>query len=275
MKIKNIMNIAVILLIFYLVFLITIYFMQDRMLYFPDREILITPRDIGLEYEEVSLKTRDNVTISGWYIPSENEKGVLLFCHGNAGNISHRMDSIRIFHGLGFSVLIFDYRGYGHSEGKPSEKGTYLDAEAAWNYLIVEKQKSPDRIILFGRSLGAAIAAESARRHYPAGIILESSFISVPEMGTHYYPWIPVRLLSKFDYTTIDKIKSITCPKLIIHSPDDEIVPFEHGRRLFENAGQSKEFLQIKGSHNEGFLTSGNLYIEGLESFCRRCLHEK
>jgi len=148
-KIKKLMNVIVILLVFYLAFLITIYFMQDRMLYFPDREVVQTPNDIGLEYEEVSIQTKDNVTISGWYIPAKHERGVLLFCHGNAGNISHRLESISIFHNLGLSVLIFDYRGYGKSEGKTSEKGTYLDAESAWNYLVEVKQKSPDRIILF------------------------------------------------------------------------------------------------------------------------------
>lgn len=269
------MNVVLILLVFYLAFLITIYFMQDRMLYYPDREVLQTPEDRGLEYEEVSLKTKDNVTVSGWYIPAKHEKGVLLFCHGNAGNISHRLESINIFHNMGLSVLIFDYRGYGKSEGKPSEKGTYRDAEAAWNYLVEEKRKAPDRIILFGRSLGAAIAADIALKKIPAGLILESSFLSVPEMGKKHYPWIPVRLLSKYDYATIDKIRSITCPKLIIHSPDDEIVPFEHGKSLFEEALQHKQFLEIKGGHNEGFLLSGDLYLGGLKNFVQKCLKEK
>jgi fermentation-respiration switch protein FrsA (DUF1100 family) len=274
-KIKRIMNLAIIVLVFYLAFLVTIYFVQDKMIYFPEREILITPKDIGLEYEDVSLQTKDNVTITGWYIPSEPEKGVLLFCHGNAGNISHRLESISIFHGLGLSVLIFDYRGYGNSEGKPSERGTYLDAESAWKYLLEVKQTSPDRIIVFGRSLGAAIAADSALRRRPAGLILESSFLSVPEMGKKYYPWIPVKLLSKYDYSTIDKITSITCPKLIIHSADDEIVPFEHGKALYEKAPQPREFLHIKGGHNEGFLLSGDLYREGLKKFVHQCLKEK
>ncbi len=275
MKIKKLMNVVIILLVFYLAFLITIYFMQDRMLYFPDREVVQTPNDIGLEYEEASLQTKDNVTISGWYIPAKPEKGVLLFCHGNAGNISHRLESINIFHNLGLSILIFDYRGYGKSQGKPSEKGTYLDAESAWNYLVEVKQKNPDRIIIFGRSLGAAIAADTALKKIPAGLILESCFMSVPDMGKKHYPWIPVKYLSKFHYSTIDKIQSITCPKLIVHSPDDEIVPFEHGTSLFEKAVQPKEFLQIKGGHNEGFLVSGDLYLEGLKSFVHRYLKEK
>ena len=242
------------------------------MLYFPQRDIQQTPKDIGLDYEDVYMKTKDGVTISGWYIPTENEKGVVLFCHGNAGNISHRLESINIFYNMGLSVLIFDYRGYGKSEGKPSEKGTYLDAEAAWNYLVSIKGKPPRKIILFGRSLGAAIAADIALKESPAGLIIESSFLSVFEMGKKYYPWIPVRLISKFDYSTIDKIQSITSPKLIIHSPDDEIIPFEHGKKLFEKAVQPKEFLQIEGGHNEGFLISGNLYLKGIKGFLNKCL---
>ena len=168
--------------------------------------------------------------------------------------------------------MIFDYRGYGKSEGNPSEKGTYLDAEAAWNYLVEVNQKSSDRIIVFGRSLGAAIASDIALKKVPAGLILESSFLSVPDMGKKHYPWIPVKYLSKFHYSTGDKIQSITCPKLIIYSPDDEIVPFEHGKSLFEKAVKPKEFMQIKGGHNEGFLVSGDFYIEGLKRFVNTCL---
>lgn len=265
----------VILLVFYVAFLITIYFMQDRILYYPEREVVQTPLDIGVEYEEVTLQTNDNVTISGWYIPAKHERGVLLFCHGNAGNISHRLASISIFHNVGLSVMIFDYRGYGKSEGNPSEKGTYLDAEAAWDYLVDMKQKSPERIIVFGRSLGAAVATDIALKKIPACLILESSFLSVPEMGKEHYPWIPVKYLSKYHYSTRDKIQSITCPKLIIHSPDDEIVPFEHGKSIFEKAVQPKEFLQIKGGHNEGFLISGDSYIEGLKRFVNTCLKIK
>ena len=246
--------------------------MQDRLLYVPEREIRQTPKDIGLDYEDIYIMTKDKITVTGWYIPAENEEGVILFCHGNAGNISHRLESISIFNSLGLSVLIFDYRGYGRSEGKPSEKGTYLDVEAAWDHLVKTRKKSANKIILFGRSLGAAIAANIALKRKPAGLIIESSFLSVPEIGKKYYPWLPVRLLSKFDYSTISKIQSITCPKFIIHSPDDEIIPFEHGRTLFKKAVHPKEFLQIKGGHNEGFLISGALYREGLKRFVNYCL---
>lgn len=272
---KTLINIGIILFLAYSLILVIVYFKQDRMLYFPEKEILQTPNNISLKYDEINFKTKDGLDISGWYIPAENEKGVLLFCHGNAGNISHRLDSIKIFNSLNLSVLIFDYRGYGKSKGKPSEYGTYLDAEAAWDYLVNVKRKSSTSIILFGRSLGGAVAAEIATRKNPAALIIESCFTSVPDLGKTFYPWLPIKLLSKFKYSTIDKIGSINCPKLIIHSPDDEIISFRHGEMLYEKAFQPKEFLKIKGGHNEGFFTSGKTYSDGIKMFLEKYLIPK
>jgi len=256
----------------YLVILGLVYIRQDSMIYYPVREISNTPGDIGLNFEEVTLKTKDGVTISAWYIPTRHERGVVLFCHGNAGNISHRLDSIRIFHDLKLSVLIFDYRGYGKSEGSPTEEGTYLDAESAWNYLVNIKHTSPEKIILFGRSLGSAVAAEIALNHRAGALIIESGFTSIPDFGRKFFPYLPVRLIARYHYSTIDKVNKIGIPKLFIHSPQDEVIPFEHGVSLFEKAIEPKEFLRITGSHNEGFLISGKAYIEGLNGFISKYL---
>lgn len=269
---KPFISIGIILILSYAVILLVVYLRQDSMLFFPERTLWTTPESEGFSYEEVMLKTNDGVNISAWYVPAENERGVLLFCHGNAGNISHRMDSIRIFHDMNLSVLIFDYRGYGNSEGKPSEDGTYLDAEAAWDYLVRVKQKKPEKVVLFGRSLGAAVAAEIAQRKNPGALILESAFTSVPDIGQSLYPFFPVRLLSKYRYATVEKIADIACPKLIIHSPEDEIIPFRFGQRIFERASQPKEFLSIRGGHNEGFLMSGKIYTEGIRKFLEKYL---
>ncbi len=258
---------GIFLLLVYSVLVGVIYFKQDSMIYLPRKEMLQTPDETGLEYEEISFMTKDGIRISGWYIEAENEKGVLLFCHGNAGNISYRLDSIRIFNSLNVSVFIFDYRGYGNSHGKPSEHGTYLDADAAWDYLINVMRKSPETIVVFGRSLGGAVAAEIALRKSPAGLILESGFTSVPDFGRKLYPWLPVKLILKYKYSTAEKIGRIKCPKLIIHSSEDDIVPVEHGRKLYEKACQPKEFLEIRGGHNDGFLVSGITYTEGLRKF--------
>lgn len=256
----------------YLLILIFLYLKQASILYYPTKELLQTPKDIGLDFEELSLKTSDGINISAWYIPAKDERGAILMCNGNAGNMSYRIDLIRIFNNLNLSILIFDYRGFGKNEGNPTEKGTYLDAEAAWDYLINTKHYPAAKLILYGQSLGGAIAAEMALRHEAAALIIESSFKSVHELGSKFFPYIPVKLISRFHYATIEKIDRINCPKLIIHSPDDEIVPYTHGIALFEKAREPREFLKIKGDHNEGFLFSETVYIDGLDRFISKYL---
>jgi hypothetical protein len=247
-----------------------LFIMQPRLLYYPDmpgRELEATPADVGLVYENVSLHTRDGVQLHAWFIPAERPRATVLFCHGNAGNISHRLDSIRLLHSLGLQVLIFDYRGYGQSEGRPSEKGSYRDVDAAWRYLLDVRGLPEDGIILFGRSLGAAVAADLASRTRPAAVILESAFTSVPDMAAGIYPWLPVRLLSRYRYDNLGKIIQISAPLLLVHSRQDEIIPFSHGERLFKQAREPKQFLEINGGHNDAFLTSRKAYTQGLEAF--------
>lgn len=256
----------------YLCFLLLAYLLQDRLIFFPFQQIESTPAEMGWEYEDLLLPTKDHAVISAWWIPAPKERGVLLYCHGNAGNISHRLAATAIFHDLGLSVLLFDYRGYGKSKGKPSEQGTYRDAEAAWDYLIEIKKRRPDRILLFGKSLGGGIAAEMARQHTAGGLILQSSFTSLPDMAADLFPYLPARLLVKYKYATAEKIAAIPGPKLIVHSPEDEIVPFAHGRTLFQRAGEPKRFLTIHGDHNQGFLASADTYRQGLSDFLDLCL---
>lgn len=245
----------------------TVYLSQRGMIFSPTREVTETPAYIRLKFEEIVLKTKDNIGISAWYIPAQEERAVVLFCHGNAGNNSHRLDSIRLFHDLNLSILIFDYRGYGKSEGSPEEEGTYLDAEAALDYLVNSRHVHPEKIVVFGRSLGGAVAAEIALRHKVGALIIESGFTSVPAIGREYYPFLPVKLLSRYSYATIDKVNKINAPKLFIHSPNDEIIPFQHGKSLYEKASPPKEFLEISGDHNNGFRISGSFYTDGLDRF--------
>jgi len=247
-----------------------VFFMQARLVYYPNqpsRELTASPADIGLEYESITITTSDDIKLHGWFIPVEQARGVLLFFHGNAGNISHRLDLLEIFHTLGLSSLIIDYRGYGQSRGKVTEQGTYLDAEAAWQYLTRERNIPAENIVIFGMSLGGAIAANLAARQQPGALILESTFTSIPDMAANLYPILPVRLLSRFRYDTRGSLSSVTCPVLIIHSPDDEIIPYKNGTTLFEAAKEPKSFLEIRGGHNDGFLTSGRLYVDGLDTF--------
>lgn len=267
---KTLLNFAVILLIGYGVLLGLLWFFQSRLMYFPDIPGVHSdakPSDIGLAYEDVSFRTSDSLTLRGWYIPADSPRGVLLFMHGNAGNITHRLDSIALFNQLKLSVFIFDYRGYGASEGRPSELGTYRDAEAAWRHLVEDRKLPAGRIVLFGRSLGAAVAAQLATRTRPAALIVESAFTSVPDIAARYYWYLPVRIFARFDYGTKSYIKKISCPLLVVHSPDDEIIPFAHGEAIFAAAAEPKSFLRLRGSHNEGFISTGAAYTDGLRAF--------
>ena len=245
---------------------------QSRLIYFPDmpsRELAGTPKQIGLDFESVEFGTDDGVRLHGWFVPAAEPGGTLLFFHGNAGNISHRLDSLRIFHDLGLSTLILDYRGYGQSAGTPSEEGTYRDAEAALRYLQSQRGVAANDVIVFGRSLGAAIAAHLASRHQVRALILESAFTSVPEMAATLYPFLPTSWLVRFSYATKDYVANRSCPLLVIHSRDDEIVPFEQGQALFAAANPPKRFLELRGGHNDGFLASRGVYVKTLEEFLR------
>ena len=250
-----------------------IYFMQPRLLYYPNlptRELTATPAETGLDYEAVTLHTDDGVRLSAWFIPHPAPRATLLFFHGNAGNLSHRIESIRLFHDLGLSVFIIDYRGYGQSEGRPSEAGTYLDAAAAWNYLVDERHIAPQGIVIFGRSLGGAIAAELASHTRPAALIIESAFTSVPNMAARLYPWLPVRWLSRYRYDTHRALETITCPVLIIHSREDDIIPYAEGEQLFAHAREPKRFLEIHGGHGNGWMVSREAYTRGIDGFLER-----
>jgi fermentation-respiration switch protein FrsA (DUF1100 family) len=253
--------------VIYVLIVIILWLFQSHLVYFPRREVESTPDMAGMDFEGVFFQAADGIRLSGWHVPSDDSDDVLLFCHGNAGNISHRLESIGIFHRLGLNVFIFDYRGYGQSEGKPGEMATYLDAAAAWDYLVEERRIDPGRIIIFGRSLGGAVAAWLAKERSPRGLILESSFTSIPDMGAETYPFFPVRLLSRFEYNTREYVGEARCPVLIVHSRNDELVPIHHGREIYEAANDPKEFLEIEGSHNDGFLISGERYREGLGRF--------
>jgi pimeloyl-ACP methyl ester carboxylesterase len=251
----------------YAAFAALLYFYQSSFVYYPDRQLVATPKQFGLSYEAVSFKTTDDLTLSGWYVPAEKARGIILFFHGNAGNISHRMLSIQIFNRLRFSTFIFDYRGYGNSEGQPDEIGTYRDAEAAWQYLVRQRDVDPSTIVVFGRSLGAAIASHLAAEHTPRALIVESAFTSAPDLAARFYPFMPVRWLARFHYATIDHLKKVDCPILVVHSREDEIVPFAHGHALFEEARPPKEFFDINGSHNDALLVTGRRYEQGLDRF--------
>lgn len=259
----------------YLLLALVLYLFQGRMVFLsnlPGRALIASPGDIGLGYEDVSLTTSDHERLHGWYVPAENSRGTLLFFHGNAGNISHRLDSIRIFHELGLDTLIIDYRGYGQSTGKATEQGTYLDAQAAWDYLVNNRGIPADQVIIFGRSLGGAVGAWLGTRHTPAGVIIESSFSSGMDMARQIYPFMPVRLITRLQYPVADYASRLNCPVLVIHSRHDEIIPFAMGQAIYDSVKQPKQFLELSGDHNNGFMISHRDYVTGLEDFTQAIL---
>lgn len=246
------------------------YLRQPDMIFFPTGPLVETPSNWGLDYEEVSMETEDGVRLHGWYIPRAGATRTLLFFHGNAGNISHRGDSVIIFHRLGLNVLIFDYRGYGRSGGSPSEDGLYRDATAAWRYLTQIRGVTGSQIVLFGRSLGGAVAAELASRVQPGGLILESSFSSARDVANALFPLLSRLIILRYNFPAASAIQHAKGPVLVLHSPQDDIIPYGLGRRLFDAAPEPKTFFDLQGDHNSGFIRSQPGYQEALAAFLDR-----
>lgn len=256
----------------YLVMLIYLYFVQKTLVFFPSKDFIATPDQIGLKYEDLNFELDAENKIHAWYFPNNHETitdstKVVLFCHGNAGNISMRFPTIELFNDLNIPFMIFDYRGFGKSTGELSEKSTYEDARRCYQYLIEEKKYKPENIIIFGRSLGGAVATELAKNEKSAGLILESTFSSAKDAGARIFPIFPIRLLLKYNYDSKSKIDRINCPLLVIHSPADDIIPYDMGESLFQLAKEPKTFLKISGLHNErGYLRTPE-YINTIKSF--------
>jgi len=263
---------------------------EEKLIYFPSKypkgvwemtKIHTDEGHIALKIEDCWFSTQDGVKLNGWIWSASPKKSgglspippgmVLLFFHGNAGNITDRADMILRLMVLPLTVFIVDYRGYGKSEGRPSEKGLYLDGEAAWDYLIREQGICPERIVIFGKSLGGAVAVDLATRVEAAGLIVQSSFTSIPDMAKHIIPILP-RFLIRTRMDSINKISRVSRPKLFIHSPADEIVPYRFGHRLFEVASEPKQFYSVPGApHNETYQVGGREYVEVLRRFVRSC----
>jgi len=241
--------------------------LNNRLVYYPQRQWEATPADYNLPYEDVTFLTSDGVRLSAWHIPAKDAAGTVLFCHGNAGNISHRIETISVLHKLGMNVLVFDYRGYGKSEGRPTEAGTYRDAEAAWAYLVEARGEKPERIVIHGRSLGGSVAAHLARDRTAAGLIVESSFYDITELGAELFRWLPVRWLSRLKYRTAEYVKGARCPVLVIHSRDDDMIALHHGQKIFDASPRPKRLLEIHGGHNSAFLDSSDIYNPALRQF--------
>ncbi|MGE5279842.1 MAG: alpha/beta hydrolase [Deltaproteobacteria bacterium] len=228
--------------------------LEQRSVFIPFRAIEQSPEAVGLPYEDVTLSAADGTRLHGWYVPRVSPRATLLFFHGNGGNVSHRVRKIHAFHEMGLAVFIVDYRGYGRSAGRPSEKGLYQDADAAYRYLVKERGVTPSsKLILYGESLGSAVAVDLAARQPAAGVILEGAFTRVAEMARQVFPFVPTAFL-RYRFDSLAKVERVTAPLLVIHSHNDEVVPFGMGRRIFDAAASdAKDIITVYGGHNESF----------------------
>ena len=279
-------NILVSVAIGYCAIVLLVYLFQSRLVFFPDtaREFSATPQTYGLAFESAQIRTVDGETLHGWWIPAEGgspaggsttqgsttggsaTRGIVLLFHGNAGNISHRIDYAQMFNRMGYACLLVDYRGYGKSSGSPSEEGTYQDALAAWNWLQSRGAK-PGDVVIAGESLGGGVASWLAAQHAPRALLLMSAFTSIPELAAKIYPFLPVRLISRISYDNLANLRRIKAPVLIAHSRGDEVVPFAHGEALYAAAGEPKQFLELQGSHNTGFIFAREDWVRAVEKF--------
>ncbi len=261
-----------------LFFLLYVKYFEKKGIYYPTSEIITTPKSDGLDYQEIYLLTGDGVKLNAWFIEAEKPLATLLFCHGNAGNISHRVDIIKMFHNVGLSVFIFDYRGYGRSQGKPSERGLYEDALSSYKYLLQEKEVPPQRIVIYGKSIGANVAINLAFQVKNGLLISDSAFTSALDMGKQLFPFLPrffLKYILGVRFDALSKIKEVTIPKLIIHSKDDEIIPFKYGERLFAQALPPKEFYVLDGSHNEAVFLHYKEYAFTVRRFIEKYLKDQ
>jgi hypothetical protein len=241
---------------------------EQQAMYYPTRDIFRTPAEAGLPFEDVAIATADGETLHGWWLPSGRpEAPVVLFFHGNGGNVSHRLEKLAVFHELGTDTLIIDYRGYGRSSGTPGEHGMYRDARAAYQWLLATRHVPPDRILLYGESLGSAVAVHLAAEVQTGGVIVESGFTSVPDIAQKRLPILPVRWILKHKFETLDKVPRINAPLLILHSREDELFEMSHPERLLAAAQPPKRLVELRGGHNDAFLVSADTYHEALASF--------
>jgi len=262
------------LVVLVLILVVSFYLFYPRVesffIYFPQSRFDFTPEEFRLQYKEAFFDTEDGNRLHGWFFPAEEGGPVLLHFHGNAGNISHRLDLVQPFLGKGFSVFLVDYRGFGKSSGRPSEPGLYKDGLAAWSYLVEKERIAPERIVLHGHSIGGAVAIEVALQKKVRGLVIESAFTSTKDMARTMPLFALFASIFPAHYNNLEKIPRVSAPKLVIHGERDEIVPFAMGQKLFEAATDPKFFYPVKDAgHNDVFIVGGEKYFEIFADFAR------
>lgn len=251
----------------YLLLLIFMYLFQSKLIFLPSSDLLVTPREAALQAEDVWIDTSDGERLHGWYFPNDSTEYIVILSHGNAGNISNRIDIAKFLQETGFSALIYDYRGYGQSSGEPSEEGLYKDIEAVVNFLKMDIGYTEQKMIMYGRSMGGAVASFAATQFNVGGLVLDSAFKNIKSMVSELYPFIP-SFLASYEFPTEQHVKQLTdTPIMIMHSPNDTIVDISHGKALFGTANDPKTFVELRGGHNDNFHASVDIYSQYWKEF--------
>ncbi len=241
-------------------------YIEHKGIFYPSKDILAYPSSSGFSFEDAEIITEDNLKINGWFLQNPKAKYTLLFLHGNAGNIGDRIDKIGMLYELGLNIFIIDYRGFGKSEGKPSESGLYKDASASYHFLVNKRNIAADEVVLYGESLGTAVAVDLASKNNVKALILEGAFSSGKDMAKEIYPFLP-RIIFSSSYNSLAKVRDAKMPKLFIHSREDEIIPYRLARRLYEASPHPKEFVSMNGPHNESFFIFASEYKKAIKEF--------
>lgn len=244
---------------------LVVFLVQGRLLFKPTGPLERTPAELGLKYEDRWIETEADERVHAWHIPHEQARARVLFLHGNMGNIADRLESLGVLHQLGLEVLALDYPGYGKSSGRPSETSCYRAAEAWFEELRSMSPTLP--ILVWGRSMGGGIASKFVNTPGVQAMVLEATFTSMPDVAQEQYPWLPARYLTRVMFPTRERLQRAQFPILIVHSTQDEMIPFAHGQALLAAAGQHGTFIQITGTHGEGYFSSGQSYLRPLKEF--------
>jgi len=275
---RKILEFALLIALFFFGFAFLIVIGEDKIVYHPSKYPagFWQPESYGLQVEDVYFTAPDGVKLHAWFVPAKDPLATLLWYHGNAGNLTHRLENILALRPLRLNIFIFDYRGYGRSEGKPGQKGIFQDSQAAYDYLTLNRKIAPDNLFLFGRSLGGACAIEIAAKNKAAGLIVESAFTSVKDMANKMFPFFPFKFLLRNKYDALGAIASVDMPKLFLHGAEDELVPYSMGQKLFAAARAPKEFYAIKGAgHNDTYAVGGKEYFDTLGRFIQKYAQTK
>ena len=268
---KNLLHGVIVVFAVLVLLKLLVILLEPKLTFFPYREIAKTPEDFGIEYREISIPTSDGETLCAWYLDRSDPLAEIVFFHGNGGNLSTgRLDFLLALYRNGYSVFIFDYRGYGKSTGSPSEQGLYLDSQAAVSYFWKYLHQDHNQVVYLGRSLGGVAAACAASLHSPDGIILEGAFPDKDTLLAHYPLLRFLALFSRYKLSTVDFLRDVRCPVLVIHGERDSVVPLAVGKKLYALLDTSKEFYLVTGAgHADQYLVGADSYWERLRNFVR------